>query len=74
MMTHCYIIIYKFIYFSFYEFTREGDSKITLTFSYNFNIGRPERFHKKTSDSKVQRECSNRKRPVADLSSCALCD
>jgi len=28
-------------------------SKIMLTFSYYLHIGRPEQFHKKSSDSKV---------------------
>jgi len=49
------IVIYKFIRFYYYEFTRKGESKWTLTFSYYFRIGRPEQFHQKSSDSKVQR-------------------
>jgi len=40
-MTHCYNYL-QIYFFSFYEFTREGESKITLTFSYYFHIGRSE--------------------------------
>ena len=55
MMTRCYNYLILFISFSFYEFTREGESKITLTFSYYFCVGLPEHLHQKSSDSKVQR-------------------
>jgi len=37
MMTH-FITIYKFISFCFCECTREGESKIALTFSYYFRV------------------------------------
>jgi len=48
-MTRCYNYLQIYFFF-FYEFTRDGDSKIMLTFGYYFRIGCPEQFHKKTGD------------------------
>jgi len=45
-MTHSYN--YLQIFFSFYEFSWERESKIMLTFGYYFRIGRPEQFNTKT--------------------------
>jgi len=54
MMTYCHNYLQIYV-FSFFEFTREGGSKITLTFGYYFRIGCPEQFHQKSGYSKVQR-------------------
>ena len=37
------------ISYSFYELASDRESKITLTFSYYFSIGRPEQFYQKSS-------------------------